>query len=127
MQNVILITPSDVDSWRIAECFSSQERIDVQSLGRIVVHGVFGILIFDLDEFMMYDFEKDELEKIRALSPASIFWRFVFSSPDAANFGIRMLIQIPGCLIDNDCGILTSVEEICRRIERNSPWIWEKE
>jgi hypothetical protein len=123
MKSVILISDRPVDLRKIAEDYESLGSVDAQSSLRLVIEGNWGWFAFNLEADLEDEIGEAEVTTIRQSINNPSYVQLEFSSACAVNIAISKFIPRGLILVDNDHGMLWSLEEVKRRIETNEDWL----
>jgi hypothetical protein len=124
MKSVILVSASPFDLDAFADAFRPIGRIhcDRHSESRIVIELDRGWFDVECDQSIRNEFGDAELAKLSQSIRNPVFAGMSYSSEHVADMAINILPLAPAVLVDNDHGLVLSVEEIRRRIQSGRGW-----
>lgn len=123
MKSVILISDSPVDLRKIAEDYESFGSVDAQTSLRLVIEGNWGWFAFNLETNLEDEINDAELTTFRHFINNPSYIQLEFSSVCAVNVAISKFTPRGLILVDNDHGMICSLEEVKRRIESYEDWL----
>ena len=126
MQWIILITGAPLDFEELAGAYRSLGEVQLQiSPPRLMVQGgsLRGSFVFNQDSRVGVAFSDGQLAMIRQIIPAPSFSMLQFRFAEDADAAISRFIAHGPVLVDNDQGLLLSMDEIKHRIALKQDWL----
>ena len=126
MQWVILISGAPLDFEELAGAYRSLGEVQLQAAPpRLMVQGgsLRGSFVFNQDSRVGVAFSDGQLAMIRQIIPVPSFSMLQFRFAEDADAAISRFIAHGPVLVDNDQGLLLSMEEIKHRIAMGQDWL----
>ncbi|WP_367871597.1 hypothetical protein [Luteolibacter sp. Populi] len=126
MQWIILISGAPLDFEELAGTYRSLGEVQLQtSPPRLMVQGgsLRGSFVFNQDSRVGAAFSDGQLAMIRQIIPVPSFSMLQFRFAEDADAAISRFIAHGPVLVDNDQGLLLSLEEIKHRIAMGQDWL----
>jgi len=106
----------------MAESYSDIGSVDLQALRRIVIEGDWGWFAITIDDALAEEFSDSEVAEIEKDIDEPSFAQLEFSSTFAGDLAVRTMPVDTEILIDNDHGLIRSIEYIRLRIQAGLEW-----
>lgn len=94
----------------------------MQSPTRLVVEGTWGWFAIALDRELEAEFSDNERARITKLIAKPVYAQLEYSNSSAADLAIELMPVAAATLIDNDHGMLRSIEEVRDLIRAGMEW-----
>lgn len=123
MKSIFFITGIPLDLVEIGIGYKHLGDVTVHSKNRIVVEGVWGWFAFNTEPDGESEFDTSELAFVKRSFPKPFYFQLEYSSNKAAELAVSYFsLEIP-FLIDNDFGLILTVEQVKARIALGRSWL----
>lgn len=127
MKSVLLISSMPLDLHELANHYKHCGSVNLQSDKRLVVEGVWGWFALNVEPDAEDEMSASEIDRIRQSILVPSYCQLEFGSANAAELAVSNFIPRFRVLIDNDFGVLWSLEEVQRRIKAHEDWLSARE